>query len=106
MALEVTNLRVLAAARDGGAPGAESSLLKIRGSELRQRLSDLTRRALGPQALPFFADFLAGNDDSLDEEQAFAAAASTQYFNRRKLSIYGGANEIQKNIVAKTILGM
>ncbi|TDX26740.1 alkylation response protein AidB-like acyl-CoA dehydrogenase [Modicisalibacter xianhensis] len=106
MALEVTNLRVLAAARDGGAPGAESSLLKIRGSELRQRLSDLTRRALGPQALPFFADFLAGDDDSLDEEQAFAAAASTQYFNRRKLSIYGGANEIQKNIVAKTILGM
>ena len=53
--------------------------------------------------MPFFADFLAGNDDSLDEEQAFAAAASTQYFNRRKLSIYGGANEIQKNIVAKTI---
>ena len=105
MALEVTNLRVLAAASDGGAPGAESSLLKIRGSELRQRLSDLTRRALGPQALPFFADFLAGQDD-LEDERAFGAAAAAQYFNRRKLSIYGGANEIQKNIVAKTILGM
>nr|WP_298415030.1 acyl-CoA dehydrogenase family protein [uncultured Halomonas sp.] len=106
MALEVTNLRVLAAARDGGAPGAESSLLKIRGSELRQRLSDLTRRTLGPQALPFFADFLAGDDDTLDDDQSFAAAATAQYLNRRKLSIYGGANEIQKNIVAKTILGM
>ena len=105
MALEVTNLRVLAAARDGGAPGAESSLLKIRGSELRQRLSDLTRRALGPQALPFFADFLAGLDD-LEDERAVGTAAAAQYFNRRKLSIYGGANEIQKNIVAKTILGM
>ena len=105
MALEVTNLRVLAAARDGGAPGAESSLLKIRGSELRQRLSDLTRRALGPQALPFFADFLAGQDD-LEDERAVGTAAAAQYFNRRKLSIYGGANEIQKNIVAKTILGM
>nr|WP_299240694.1 acyl-CoA dehydrogenase family protein [uncultured Halomonas sp.] len=106
MALEVTNLRVLAAARDGGAPGAESSLLKIRGSELRQRLSDLTRRTLGPQALPFFADFLAGDEDSLDDDQTFTAAATAQYFNRRKLSIYGGANEIQKNIIAKTILGM
>jgi len=106
MALEVTNLRVLAAARDGGALGAESSLLKIRGSELRQRLSDLTRRALGPQALPFFPDFLAGTEDGLEGDQALAAAASQQYFNRRKLSIYGGANEIQKNIVAKTILGM
>lgn len=105
MALEVTNLRVLAATRDGGAPGAESSLLKIRGSELRQRLSDLTRRALGPQALPFFADFLAGLDD-LEDERAVGTAAAAQYFNRRKLSIYGGANEIQKNIVAKTILGM
>jgi len=105
MALEVTNLRVLAAARDGNAPGAESSLLKIRGSELRQRLSDLTRRALGPQALPFHADFLNG-DEMLDDDQAFGACAAAQYFNRRKLSIYGGANEIQKNIVAKTILGM
>lgn len=105
MALEVTNLRVLAAARDGYAPGAQSSLLKVRGSELRQRLSDLARRALGPQALPFFAEFLNGAD-TLDDELAFAAAASAQYFNRRKLSIYGGANEIQKNIVAKTILGM
>lgn len=105
MALEVTNLRVLAAARDGGVPGAESSLLKIRGSQLRQWLSDLTRRALGPQALPFHAEFLAGDDD-LDDERSFGAAAAAQYFNRRKLSIYGGANEVQSNIVAKTILGM
>lgn len=95
MALEVTNLRVIAAARDGGVPGAESSLLKVRGSELRQELSELTRRALGPAALPFFPDFLYG-DDSLDDERAQNAYASAQYFNRRKLSIYGGANEIQK----------
>ena len=106
MALEVTNLRVIAAARDGGVPGAESSLLKVRGSELRQELSDLTRRALGPAALPFFPDFLHGDTELADAEQREAAAASSQYFNRRKLSIYGGANEIQKSIVAKTILGM
>ena len=105
MALEVTNLRVIAAARDGGVPGAESSLLKVRGSELRQEISELTRRALGPAALPFFPEFLHG-DASLDDEYAQGAAASAQYFNRRKLSIYGGANEIQKSIVAKTILGM
>ena len=105
MALEVTLLRVLANARDGGAPGAESSLLKVRGSELRQELSELTRRALGPAALPFFSDFLYG-DESLDAEGAENAAAGAQYFNRRKLSIYGGSNEIQKSIVAKTLLGM
>ncbi|WP_104204140.1 acyl-CoA dehydrogenase family protein [Billgrantia saliphila] len=105
MALEVTHLRVLAAARDGGAPGAESSLLKIRGSELRQELSELTRRALGPSALPFLADFLYG-DEALEPGQAEHAAAGAQYFNRRKLSIYGGSNEIQKSIVAKTLLGM
>ncbi|MFG6666632.1 acyl-CoA dehydrogenase family protein [Halomonas sp. HNIBRBA4712] len=105
MALEVTNLRVIAAARDGGAPGAESSLLKVRGSELRQELSELTRRALGPAAVAFFPEFLYG-DEPLDEAHAASAAASAQYFNRRKLSIYGGANEIQKGIVAKTILGM
>ncbi|WP_249976142.1 acyl-CoA dehydrogenase family protein [Vreelandella olivaria] len=105
MALEVTNLRVIAAARHGSVPGAESSLLKVRGSELRQEISELTRRALGPAALPFFPAFLYG-DEPLDGELALRAAASAQYFNRRKLSIYGGANEIQKSIVAKTILGM
>ncbi|RDB43377.1 pimeloyl-CoA dehydrogenase large subunit [Halomonas sp. DQ26W] len=105
MALEVTHLRVLAAARDGGAPGAESSLLKVRGSELRQELSELTRRALGPAALPFFPDYLYG-EQKLEPERAENAAVSAQYFNRRKLSIYGGSNEIQKSIVAKTLLGM
>ncbi|RCV87533.1 acyl-CoA dehydrogenase family protein [Billgrantia montanilacus] len=105
MALEVTHLRVLAAARDGGAPGAESSLLKVRGSELRQELSELTRRALGPQALPFFPEYLFG-DQELEREEAEHAALGAQYFNRRKLSIYGGSNEIQKSIVAKTLLGM
>jgi alkylation response protein AidB-like acyl-CoA dehydrogenase len=105
MALEVTHLRVLAAARDGGAPGAESSLLKVRGSELRQELSELTRRALGPLALPYFPDFLYG-DESLEPERAEQAAIGAQYLNRRKLSIYGGSNEIQKSIVAKTLLGM
>jgi alkylation response protein AidB-like acyl-CoA dehydrogenase len=106
MALEVTNLRVIAAARDGSVPGAESSLLKVRGSELRQELSDLTRRALGPAALPFFPDFLHGDGELDDPTLAESAAGAAQYFNRRKLSIYGGANEIQKSIVAKTILGM
>lgn len=105
MALEITHLRVLAGARGGDAPGAESSLLKVRGSELRQELSELTRRALGPAALPFFPDFLYG-DVELEPERAEQAAIGAQYLNRRKLSIYGGSNEIQKSIVAKTLLGM
>lgn len=106
MALEMTNLRVIAASRDGGTPGAESSLLKIRGSELRQQLSHLSRQVLGPAALPFFPEVLHGDAELEDAQQRDAAAISAQYFNRRKLSIYGGANEIQKNIVAKTLLGM
>ena len=67
--------------------------------------SEAGRLLMVAQVLPFFPEFLHG-DESLADEYAQGAAASAQYFNRRKLSIYGGANEIQKSIVAKTILGM
>lgn len=102
MALEVTNLRTIAAAAAGGVPGAESSFLKIMGTELRQDITDLFRRAAGPYALPFF-------DEGYDGEgvgPAFATHQATRYFNFRKLSIFGGSNEIQKNIIAKAILGL
>jgi len=52
MRLMASTLRILAAARDGGVPGAESSLLKIQGSEIRQAISNVMRKALGPNALP------------------------------------------------------
>jgi alkylation response protein AidB-like acyl-CoA dehydrogenase len=104
--MKTTNLRVIAAVAGGGVPGAESSMLKIRGTEIRQEISSLMRRAMGPYARPFI-------DEALDEgygeppvgpEEAASAAAT--YFNNRKLSIFGGSNEIQKNIISKMILGL
>ena len=104
--MKTTNLRVVAAAAAGEAPGAESSMIKIRGTEIRQEITSLTRRALGPYAQPF----LPG---AFDEEQAvaFAELAETRhvaatYFNMRKLSIFGGSNEVQRNIISKMIVGL
>jgi alkylation response protein AidB-like acyl-CoA dehydrogenase len=99
-----TNLRVIAAVAGGGVPGAESSMLKIRGTEIRQEISSLTRRAIGIHARPLVAAEPDGDDTH--SEPDFAAAAAAQYFNHRKLSIFGGSNEIQKNIIAKMILGL
>lgn len=99
-----TNLRVIAAAAaNGDAPAAESSMLKIRGTQIRQELLSLVRRAMGPHARLFSDEFVAGGDDPAPVE-GFTAAA--QYFNGRKLSIFGGSTEIQRNIIAKTILGL
>jgi alkylation response protein AidB-like acyl-CoA dehydrogenase len=81
-------------------------MLKIRGTEIRQEISSLARRAMGIHARPFIAEAL---DDGYDGPQAgpeFAVAAAAQYFNNRKLSIFGGSNEIQKNIISKMILGL
>jgi alkylation response protein AidB-like acyl-CoA dehydrogenase len=104
--MKTTNLRVIAAVAGGGVPGAESSMLKIRGTEIRQEISSLLRRAMGPYAAPFVEEALQegyeGEAISPDE----AAGAAAQYFNNRKLSIFGGSNEIQKNIISKMILGL
>ena len=108
--MKTTNLRVIAAVAGGGAPGAESSMLKIRGTEIRQDISALLRRALGVEAQAMFDQqdlWGAGSDESKEgdgEEGARGVAA--QYFNYRKLSIFGGSNEIQKNIISKMILGL
>jgi len=95
MALEITNLRVLSAEAENKAPGPESSILKIKGTEIQQAISELIMQAVGPYALPF-----AGAAPG----PAHAANRAAQYLNLRKLSIYGGSNEIQKNIVAQMIL--
>lgn len=104
--MKTTNLRVIAAVAGGGVPGAESSMLKIRGTEIRQEISSLARRAMGPYAQPFIE---AALHDGYDEEAvgpSEAAPLASQYFNNRKLSIFGGSNEIQKNIISKMILGL
>ena len=103
--MKTTNLRVIAAVAGGGVPGAESSMLKIRGTEIRQEISSLLRRAMGPYAQPFVAEALDGFAGAT-VGPAEAASAAVQYFNNRKLSIFGGSNEIQRNIISKTILGL
>ena len=104
--MKTTNLRVIAAVAGGGVPGAESSMLKIRGTEIRQELLSLLRRAMGPYAVPFIEEALhAGHGEPAIGDEA-AATAAAQYFNYRKLSIFGGSNEIQKNIISKMILGL
>ena len=104
--MKTTNLRVIAAVAGGGVPGAESSMLKIRGTEIRQEITSLARRAMGVHARPFSQDMLDADYQGEQFGPDFAAAASAQYFNNRKLSIFGGSNEIQKNIISKMILGL
>ncbi|WP_447749328.1 acyl-CoA dehydrogenase family protein [Pseudomonas nicosulfuronedens] len=105
MAAEMSNLRILAAAREGAGSGAESSILKVRGTEIRQAITHLLRKAVGPYALPFLEEEMeACAGDLLHTD--YSATAASQYFIMRKLSIYGGSNEIQKNIVSKVNLGL
>ena len=106
MAMEVFNLRIVAAAGEGKAPGPESSLLKIKGTQVRQEATELLRRAIGPYAMPFLPEqFDEGwNGEPIGPD--YAGPLATQYFNMRKLSIYGGSNEIQRNIVSKAMLGL
>jgi len=106
MALEITNLRLLAAEREGRAPGAEVSMLKIKGTDIQQALTELMMDAIGPYALPHLPD--AWGDHWLGEHVGpeYAAPLAARYFNYRKVSIYGGSNEIQRNIVAQHILGL
>jgi len=102
--MKTTNLRVLAAAGQGAAPVAESSMLKILGTEIRQEITRLTRQALGPYAQPFISEALNEGFDGEPVGPAYAAPAAADYFNMRKLSIFGGSNEIQREIITKAIL--
>ncbi|MFA5939597.1 MAG: acyl-CoA dehydrogenase family protein [Sinimarinibacterium sp.] len=105
MALEVTNLRVIAADMEKKTPGPEASLLKIRGSEIQQTLSELMMQALGHYALPYQDAALDHAYDGAIVGPDYGVSLSGLYFNNRKTTIYGGSNEIQKNIISKMILG-
>lgn len=105
-ALKTTNLRILVEADSGAAAGPESSMLKVKGTIIRQELNDLARRALGPFALPFSSEAMEEgyNEEPIGPDYANAVAA--KYFNNRKMSIYAGSNEIQREIITKTKLGL
>jgi alkylation response protein AidB-like acyl-CoA dehydrogenase len=104
MALETTALRVLAQASK--APGPEASVLKVRGTDIQQALTELMLEAAGPMALPFDPRYLGGESAHSVFDDDDAAPLASWYFNFRKTSIYGGSNEIQRNIIAQMILGL
>ena len=104
-ALEMTQLRVVADERnrDKGTPNPASSILKLKGSELQQATTELLMDVVGPYVLPYDDSDDGSNEPPVGPD--YAAEAAPIYFNWRKISIYGGSNEIQRNIVAKAILG-
>jgi alkylation response protein AidB-like acyl-CoA dehydrogenase len=104
MALEITNLRVISAEAERRAPGPEASLLKIKGSQIQQALTELMMQAVGPYGLSFERE----STERLGEwaVPAHAAPLGATYCNVRKTTIYGGSNEIQKNIISQMILGL
>jgi len=106
MALEVTVQRVVANEASGKGPGPEASMLKIKGTEVQQALTELMFEAVGPQAAAFDPAFLEGERATSLTGDDDGAPLAAYYFNFRKTSIYGGSNEIQKNIIAQMILGL
>ena len=106
VALEMLVLRVLSAEKSGKNSLDIAGLLKIRGSEIQQRYSELMMQAAGPFALPFIEQAMeAGWQGDFPGGVLGNAPLAAQYFNLRKTTIYGGSNEVQRNIVAQTVLG-
>ena len=106
VALEMLVLRVLSAEKSGKQSLDIAGLLKIRGSEIQQRYSELMMLAAGPYALPLIREAMeAGWQGDFPGGIAANAPLASTYFNMRKTTIYGGSNEVQRNIVAQTILG-
>jgi len=107
LALEFTDLRALWEEAAGHAPGPQASLLKIRGTQIQQALTELLMQAVGPYALPYDAKVLKlGWQGAAPVGPDYAAPLAASYFDTRKTSIYGGSNEIQKNIIAKAVFGL
>jgi len=104
-ALNATELRIFSAMGSGQPVGPASSMLKLTGSETQQAITELTLEAVGAYALPFVADTFAQSNEPRAGPD-YAAPAAPAYFNYRKASIYAGSNEIQKNIMAKLVLGL
>jgi alkylation response protein AidB-like acyl-CoA dehydrogenase len=105
VALEMLVLRVLSAEKSGKNPLDIAGLLKIKGSEIQQRYSELMMLAAGPFATPFIREAMEAGYQGDYVGAAYIAPLAATYFNMRKTTIYGGSNEVQRNIVAQTVLG-
>ena len=106
MALEILALRVIAMDREREAPGPEASLLKLRGSQIQQTLTELAMEALGPYAPLHQREALAADWTGPLAGPPAGIGITGRYFNHRKVSIYAGSNEIQRNIIAQHMLGL
>ena len=105
IALEMMVMRVLSAEKSGKNSLDVAGLLKIRGSEIQQRYSELMMLAAGPYSLPFILDAMEAGWQGDQVGPAYCAPLASTYFNYRKTTIYGGSNEVQRNIVAQVVLG-
>ena len=105
-ALEITEQRFLFGPGGPDAMGAEASMLKIQGTEVQQRIAELTVEALGYYALPYVPEQLADGYNETPVGPPATGFAASYHFNMRKTTIYGGSNEIQKNIISKAVLGL
>ncbi len=106
LALDYAELRALAALSVGKAPGPESSILKIVGTEITQRLDELFVEAAAYEGLPFVPEQFEGGFSGDRIGEGYKASTTIDYLNHRKATIYGGSNEIQKNIICKAVLGL
>jgi alkylation response protein AidB-like acyl-CoA dehydrogenase len=105
VALEMMVLRVLSAEKSGKQSLDIAGLLKIRGSEIQQRYSELMMLAAGPFALPLIREAMEAGWQGDHVGHAHCAPLASTYFNLRKTTIYGGSNEVQRNIVSQFVLG-
>ncbi len=105
VALEMMVLRVLSDAASGRQSLDVAGLLKIRGSEIQQRYTELMMLAAGPYSVPFVREAMEAGWQGDQVGAAHCAPLAATYFNMRKTTIYGGSNEVQRNIVAQTVLG-
>jgi len=101
MALEFTELRVLASVASGGAPGAESSMLKIKGTEMQQAVQELLM-----EVAAYYQGLLPVDLSAAQVGHEFGSQARQSYMYGRAATVYGGSNEVQKNIIAKAVLGL
>lgn len=106
LALEWTTLRMLDAAMEGASPGAEASLLKIRGSELVQAITELATDVLGLYGIPFDVRLLEAEAQGVEIGPDGAAGILAEFLYHRAPTIWGGSNEVQRNILAKHALGL
>ncbi len=109
LAVEYNELRLFSELNAGQTTGAKSSMLKLNGTEMAQRLQELKVEAIAYYGMPFFRDpygALDGTTNEVHPGPEYAQAPVPSYLNHRKTTIYGGSSEIQRNIMAKAVLGL